>query len=79
MKLRDICYAVAVSGAALSAGVHAQKPAAASPLKELTWISSHFETSTEVTRVLDMANCNSGLWRKIMVIHEPSKGAAPEQ
>jgi hypothetical protein len=40
---------------AFAFGARAQKPADATVASSLTWIGGHFETSTEITRVLDDA------------------------
>lgn len=42
-------------GAAFVLGAQAQMPADATVASSLTWIGGHFETSTEITRVLDDA------------------------
>jgi|GEM_PF-4176382 len=44
-----------VLGAAFAIGAQAQRPADAAAASSLTWIGGHFETSTEITRVLDDA------------------------
>lgn len=46
-------WMAAVLVAGFTLGAQAQKPADATAASSLTWIGGHFETSTEVVRVLD--------------------------
>jgi hypothetical protein len=52
MKLRDMLLSAVMIVATLAASVYAQQPKATSVAGTLTWISSHFETTTSYVRVL---------------------------